>query len=101
LDAKGAGRFFYGSGAGSSLELHGVILKNGNAFPVRLVDSVQMRYFLASENFSSKRTNSNFRSNSRGGTCNSVFRSAVVAPNLTKYAGLIQIALAANVRAEG
>jgi hypothetical protein len=31
LDAKGAGRFFYGNGAGSSLELHGVILKNGNA----------------------------------------------------------------------
>jgi hypothetical protein len=30
LDAKGAGGFFWGSGAGSSLELHGVILKNGN-----------------------------------------------------------------------
>jgi hypothetical protein len=24
LDAKGAGRFFYGSGAGSSLEVHGL-----------------------------------------------------------------------------
>jgi hypothetical protein len=30
LDAKGAGRFFFGSGAGSSLEVHGLILKNGN-----------------------------------------------------------------------
>jgi predicted outer membrane repeat protein len=29
LDAKGAGRFFYGSGAGSSLEVHGLVLKNG------------------------------------------------------------------------
>jgi hypothetical protein len=39
LDAKGVGRFFYGSGAGSSLELHGVILKNGNSQSVPLVDS--------------------------------------------------------------
>jgi hypothetical protein len=30
LDAKGAGRFFYGNVAGSSLEVHGLILKNGN-----------------------------------------------------------------------
>jgi hypothetical protein len=29
LDAKGAGGFFYGSGAGSSLEVHGLVLKNG------------------------------------------------------------------------
>jgi hypothetical protein len=47
LDAKGAGRIFYGSGAGSSLELHGVVLKNGNLVGVvRLVASVHMRYFL-------------------------------------------------------
>jgi hypothetical protein len=31
LDAKGAGRFFIGKRAGSSLEVHGLILKNGNA----------------------------------------------------------------------
>jgi hypothetical protein len=31
LDAIGAGRFFYGSGAGSSLEVHGLVLKNGRA----------------------------------------------------------------------
>jgi hypothetical protein len=31
LDAKGAGRFFFGIGTGSSLEVHGLILKNGNA----------------------------------------------------------------------
>ena len=31
LDAKGAGRFFYGYGAGSSLEVHGLVLKNGKA----------------------------------------------------------------------
>jgi hypothetical protein len=31
LDANGAGSFFYGSGAGSSLEVRGLILKNGKA----------------------------------------------------------------------
>jgi hypothetical protein len=31
LDAKNAGRFFAGNGAGSSLEVHGLVLKNGNA----------------------------------------------------------------------
>ena len=31
LDAKNAGRFFSGNGAGSSLEVHGLVLKNGNA----------------------------------------------------------------------
>jgi hypothetical protein len=31
LDAKGGGRVFYASDAGSSLEVHGLILKNGNA----------------------------------------------------------------------
>jgi hypothetical protein len=30
LDAKEGGRFFYGSGAGSSLEVHGLVLKNGH-----------------------------------------------------------------------
>jgi hypothetical protein len=30
LDAKGGGRFFYANGAGSSLEVHGLVLKNGN-----------------------------------------------------------------------
>jgi hypothetical protein len=30
LDAKGAGRIFFGGGAGSSLEVHGLVLKNGN-----------------------------------------------------------------------
>ena len=29
LDAKGVGRFFYGKGAGSSLEVHGLVLRNG------------------------------------------------------------------------
>jgi hypothetical protein len=29
LDAKDAGRFFYGNGTGSSLEVHGLVLKNG------------------------------------------------------------------------
>jgi hypothetical protein len=37
LDAKRAGRIFYGSGTDSSLELHGVVLKNSNASLVRLV----------------------------------------------------------------
>eukprot|EP00935_MAST-01C_sp_MAST-1C-sp1_P000910 g910.t1 len=31
LDANKQGRFFYGSGGGSSLELHGCTLKNGKA----------------------------------------------------------------------
>jgi predicted outer membrane repeat protein len=31
LDADGRGRFFYGSGLGSSLEIRGLILKNGQA----------------------------------------------------------------------
>jgi hypothetical protein len=31
LDAGKSGRFFYGSGAGSSLEVHGLVLKNGKA----------------------------------------------------------------------
>jgi hypothetical protein len=31
LDAGKSGCFFYGSGAGSSLEVHGLVLMNGNA----------------------------------------------------------------------
>jgi hypothetical protein len=34
LDAKAAGRFFYGEGAGSSLEVHGLVLKNGKSVTV-------------------------------------------------------------------
>jgi hypothetical protein len=31
LDANGGGRFFYGSGPSSSLEVHGLVLKNGRS----------------------------------------------------------------------
>ena len=34
LDAGNTGRFFYGSGAGSSLEVHNLVLMNGSASDV-------------------------------------------------------------------
>jgi hypothetical protein len=40
LDAKKAGRFFYGKGAGSSLEVHGLVLKNGKMASVSNSEAV-------------------------------------------------------------
>jgi hypothetical protein len=76
LDAGQKGSFFNGDGSGkTSLELHDITLKNGYPQYVRLVVSFQLHYFAAlSEHHSGKRTNSNFRSMSGGGTSNSIGR---------------------------
>jgi hypothetical protein len=53
--------------------------------------------FSSIQALSAKRTFSNFRSNSRRGIWNSVFRSAVLAPGLTGRAAVIQIVLTVGV----
>jgi hypothetical protein len=45
LDAAGEGRFFSGNGAGSSLELHDVVLQNGTAGGYDVSSSFHLHYF--------------------------------------------------------